>query len=561
MIKKQILVFSDAGGTGKSYHADVNAKNQRHRKHYLLQAGWNAFKAVQGFGRTHRSNESSVPDYILVTTNISGHKRFISSIARRLDQLGALTKGQRQTGGQGMFGAKDNLENAFAKDALQNFYKALVSGKLSSLPAYTEVLHKMGLSSLVDEHGNLTSDADRTTNITQFLNRILGLEVELQNSVFDAFSGIHDQILEYAEKSGELDVGLENYKADKVTLDERQDVYTDESSGATTEYIQLTARHKQEIRSFEYMGDKDIFDNDLVGYYYNERSKNVRSFYKAQDVTTESGRVEKSYRSYGQTGGFNRISEAELKKSFWKPISESEAKKLWDKAVESAPEYIEENLHMISGTMLPIWDRLPNDRAKVVRVLTDDGDILLGRLISETDIGSTLRRLGVNVSRDFKDSSKVIRQILEQGYTAHLSNGWRIGRRRIAGEYRLELMGNDLLSHNNELLDAGAYSETIAYIPRMFIPTGDSAKDVFDKITKFRNVIDITSSTGNSVEGGTVQSRASSGTQSRTAAAPSTLRRKQGKHWMAGNETGIPEADLGRLHSRIPRYPDKEGQV
>ena len=33
---KRILVFSDAGGTGRSYHADLGAKNRRLRVHYLL---------------------------------------------------------------------------------------------------------------------------------------------------------------------------------------------------------------------------------------------------------------------------------------------------------------------------------------------------------------------------------------------------------------------------------------------------------------------------------------------------------------------------------------------
>ena len=39
---KQILIFSDAGGTGRSYHADLNAANRRRRSHYLLEAGWRA---------------------------------------------------------------------------------------------------------------------------------------------------------------------------------------------------------------------------------------------------------------------------------------------------------------------------------------------------------------------------------------------------------------------------------------------------------------------------------------------------------------------------------------
>ncbi len=38
---KRILVFSDAGGTGRSYHADLAAKNRRLRVHYLLEPGWN----------------------------------------------------------------------------------------------------------------------------------------------------------------------------------------------------------------------------------------------------------------------------------------------------------------------------------------------------------------------------------------------------------------------------------------------------------------------------------------------------------------------------------------
>jgi predicted RNA methylase len=36
---KRILVFSDAGGTGRSYHASLDAKNQQRRVHFLLECG------------------------------------------------------------------------------------------------------------------------------------------------------------------------------------------------------------------------------------------------------------------------------------------------------------------------------------------------------------------------------------------------------------------------------------------------------------------------------------------------------------------------------------------
>ena len=108
--EKRILVFSDAGGTGRSYHADLTAKNRRQRVHYLLEAGWKADTAIQGLGRSNRTNQAQPPLFRPIATDVKAEKRFLSTIARRLDTLGAITKGQRQTGGQGLFRADDNLE-------------------------------------------------------------------------------------------------------------------------------------------------------------------------------------------------------------------------------------------------------------------------------------------------------------------------------------------------------------------------------------------------------------------------------------------------------------------
>ena len=58
---KRILVFSDAGGTGRSYHAELSARNRRLRVHYLLEPGWKADAAIQGLGRTNRTNRAQPP--------------------------------------------------------------------------------------------------------------------------------------------------------------------------------------------------------------------------------------------------------------------------------------------------------------------------------------------------------------------------------------------------------------------------------------------------------------------------------------------------------------------
>ena len=94
---KRILVFSMAGGTGRSYHADLSSANTERRIHYLLEPGWRADQAIQGLGRTHRTHQASAPLFRPVTTDVKGERRFIATIARRLDSLGAITRGQRDS--------------------------------------------------------------------------------------------------------------------------------------------------------------------------------------------------------------------------------------------------------------------------------------------------------------------------------------------------------------------------------------------------------------------------------------------------------------------------------
>ena len=128
--------------------ATNTAKNQQQRVHYVYEPGWQADNAVQGFGRTNRSNQAVPPIYKLVTTNLKGQMRFISTIAKRLDQLGAMTKGQRQAGSTGLFSSEDNLESALASDVLAVFYKDLARNSAEGVDDGLAILEKLGLKDI-----------------------------------------------------------------------------------------------------------------------------------------------------------------------------------------------------------------------------------------------------------------------------------------------------------------------------------------------------------------------------------------------------------------------------
>ena len=68
-------------------------------KGFTIYCKWDGLLTAQSkhWGRTNRTNQHSAPIYKLVQMNIPAQKRFIATIARRMSQLGAMTKGQRDT--------------------------------------------------------------------------------------------------------------------------------------------------------------------------------------------------------------------------------------------------------------------------------------------------------------------------------------------------------------------------------------------------------------------------------------------------------------------------------
>lgn len=478
--KKRILVFSNAGSTGRSFHSDLRAKNQQQRIHYVLQPGWKADTAVQGFGRTHRSNQANAPEYVLVSTDVMGHKRFVTSIARRLDQLGALTKGQRQTG-SGIFGEKDNLESPLSSQALREFYRRLGNGRIPGLEAQS-VLGKMGLDkAFYDEFGRFRINEDVASDITKFLNRLLALPVDEQNKVFTAFEDIRDSYYQAAVENGTLDMGLENVKADKVEIKQDDVVYTDSVTGAETRYVKATLYRKPEVLNT--VEAAEGYHDNFKGLY-RMQDGSVRAAYRLADKTDELGRVNKYYLLVSpNVSKQSRYNESTLNAKT-EAIPKEQWNSAWEDEVKSVPAYNENDIHMITGALLPIWDRLPETGIRAQRITTEDGTSYLGRIINRDMIDSTLRGLGVNAVKQKYTGSQVYDEIMKNGKTATMkgTNGGTltISKRRVSGENRLEVSGS-----NTFLLPAkydGIFSETINYSKRYFIPTGDKGVAILEKM-------------------------------------------------------------------------------
>lgn len=462
--RKRVLIFSDAGGTGRSYHASLDAQNQQRRVHFLLEPGWRADRAIQGLGRTHRTHQAATPLFRPVTTDCKGELRFTSTIARRLDSLGALTRGQRQTGGQNLFDPADNLESEYAKAALVIWFHLLSSGKLASA-TLVDFERRSGLK-LTGEGGVLVDDLPP---IQRWLNRILALPIDMQNAIFDEFLGLVEARVAAAREASTLDVGVETVQVESAHVEEDRVLRTDERTGATSHLLTLSLTSKvKPMPLARVLERREWATNPRL--MRNAKSGRVALAEDARSFMEDDGTVVPRVLLARPTRREYRLL-ADLEESAWEPCGGGEFSKLWEAEVKDAGSRGRtETVYLATGLLLPIWSSLPKDRLAVHRIVDEAGQSWLGRIVEDADVTGLLKTFGVEA--EFKLTPNAIVSAVQQGKPIKIERPFAmtIKRSLVASEQRIEICG-EIGAQLEWLKSLGCFTEIIQYRTRVFVPT------------------------------------------------------------------------------------------
>jgi predicted RNA methylase len=464
---KRILVFSDAGGTGRSYHAELSARNRRLRVHYLLETGWKADAAIQGLGRTNRTNQAQPPLFRPIATDVKAEKRFLSTIARRLDTLGAITRGQRQTGGQGLFRPEDNLESHYGRDALRQLYHLLVRGKVEgcSLETFEDAT---GLK-LMDVNGI----KDELPPITTFLNRLLALTIDLQNVLFTAFERLLAARIEGAIASGTYDAGLETLRAESFIVADRRVIYTHPGTGAETLLLSITERRRNRPVTLEEALDR--LSDSHAGLLINERSGRAAVKVPAPSLMLDDGEIERRLRLI-RPMEHHSLPLKMTAESHWAEADRECFAAAWQAELGEVPEFTDSTIRVVAGLLLPIWKRLPNESTRVYRLQTDAGERIIGRKVSCAWVATALAGDAPALPPDAAFAA-----LLEGRTVLDLAEGLKVRRVRVMGAHRIELSGfSDAM--RDRLRAYGLFGEIISWKLRMFVPSDASGVGVLAKV-------------------------------------------------------------------------------
>nr|XP_022905904.1 protein strawberry notch isoform X2 [Onthophagus taurus] len=447
--EKDVAIISEAASSGISLQSDRRVRNQRRRVHITLELPWSADRAIQQFGRTHRSNQVNAPEYIFLISDLAGERRFASIVAKRLESLGALTHGDRratETRDLSQF----NIDNKYGRSALEATMKTIMGYESPLVPPpqdykgdfFKDVADALvGVGLIVNNEsmpGMLTLDKDYN-NMSKFLNRILGMPVDLQNRLFRYFTDTLAAIISQAKRSGRFDLGIldlgtsgENVKRVKTWMFLRKHATGTAPTELHTVHVERGMAWAEALDKWsELSGAKE-------GFYVSHQVRNnkhtaILAVQVDAGVKKKESKKDQMYFVYRPNTGlqFRQESLAELEKKY-KKVQSNEAQDPWTSQYDSSVTtcshaYWRGNCrnvnmghdcevglrrrtyHVVSGSVLSVWSRVEgvlatrngshNNKMQVIRLRTDDGLKIVGTLIPKNCLESLVEVLSSDAEK------------------------------------------------------------------------------------------------------------------------------------------------------------------
>ena len=296
----------------------------------------------------------------------------------------------------------------------------------------------------------------------RFLNRLLALPIAEQNELFAELETRIEANIEQAIEAGTHEQGVETIRADSLDVAARETVHVHEASGAATELVEIVRRD----RLVPLQADDALALRD--GHpVINTRSKRAAVVLPAPSRMFEDGGVEARVRLV-RPAAREPMAEAELAASNWEDSGEDRWRALWDAEIEGLPSHTESRLWLVTGLLLPIWDRLPGENMRVRRLATDAGESLLGRVLTPEQAHAFRsglragRRTGHEFGRDARGDPEPRRVLRSRQWLAPRKaapDGRRPGRDRGAGRHDLAALKR-----------MGCTTEIVSWRTRVFVP-------------------------------------------------------------------------------------------
>lgn len=333
--KNLALVFSGAGGTGASYHADKRFKNQRQRVQIPIEFGWEPDKFIQALGRSHRNNQVVPPEFALLTTDIAGEMRFMSTIANRVASMGAIVGGDRNSSGQ-VVSAADSMDNTYGRAAIKNVARNLASGQVIGDVSGIEALHSMFLN----------PDKIDKLDANKFLGRLQFLSVDDQNEIYSAISSATENAIAAAKADGTYDDGIRKIEANRTIVKSRQTISKGDSNTETRELLTTSEWYDSRRITHEEL-EKRSPQGRTVEYVRNKRSG------KLYGIIQNGDRIAR----LAPDGSYTTLLPLE-RSNYETIINKDAARKEWDDEYSKLPAEVEKINHYMAGDLIPVWDKI-----------------------------------------------------------------------------------------------------------------------------------------------------------------------------------------------------------